>query len=62
MITTGGKNTAVVGVDGNFDDCQTGVKAIFAGELLPIFLLRILSIGAVYYHRSFIISMRMVRW
>ena len=32
MVTTGGKNTAVVGVDGNFDDCQNGVKAIFSGE------------------------------
>lgn len=30
MNTTEGKNTYVVGVDGNFDDCQTAVKKIFA--------------------------------
>ncbi len=30
MVTTGGSNTHVIGVKGNFDDCQTGVKAIFA--------------------------------
>ena len=29
MITEKGKNTKVVGVRGNFDDCQSGVKAIF---------------------------------
>ena len=29
MVTEPGKNTMVVGVDGNFDDCQTGVKNIF---------------------------------
>jgi len=29
MITEKGKNTEVIGVDGNFDDCQTGVKNIF---------------------------------
>ena len=29
MCTTKGKNTAVVAVKGNFDDCQTGVKKIF---------------------------------
>ena len=29
MITQKGDNTEVVGVDGNFDDCQTGVKKIF---------------------------------
>lgn len=32
MLTTEGKNTAVVGVFGNFDDCQTAVKRIFADE------------------------------
>ena len=30
MLTTGGANTSVVGVKGNFDDCQTMVKDIFA--------------------------------
>lgn len=29
MVTEKGKNTFVVGVDGNFDDCQTGVKRLF---------------------------------
>lgn len=29
MITQKGDNTMVVGVDGNFDDCQSEVKAIF---------------------------------
>lgn len=29
MITEKGRNTRVVGVMGNFDDCQSGVKAIF---------------------------------
>ncbi|MFW6253687.1 MAG: threonine synthase [Chitinivibrionales bacterium] len=29
MVTTTGNNTHVVGVRGNFDDCQTGVKEIF---------------------------------
>ena len=30
MVTTGGKNTKVISVRGNFDDCQTGVKQIFS--------------------------------
>lgn len=30
MITTGGNNTHVIAVDGNFDDAQTGVKELFA--------------------------------
>lgn len=30
MVTQEGNNTLVVGVKGNFDDCQTGVKEIFA--------------------------------
>ncbi|MFW6381508.1 MAG: threonine synthase [Bacillota bacterium] len=29
MITTGGNNTEVVAVRGNFDDCQTAVKGVF---------------------------------
>ncbi len=29
MVTTEGANTRVVAVRGNFDDCQTGVKALF---------------------------------
>ena len=30
MVTTGGANTHVIAVNGNFDDAQTGVKRIFA--------------------------------
>lgn len=30
MVTTGGKNTHVLAVKGNFDDAQTGVKELFA--------------------------------
>ena len=32
MTTTGGGNTRVIAVEGNFDDAQTGVKALFASE------------------------------
>ncbi len=34
MVTQKGDNTFVVGVDGNFDDCQTGVKRMFSDETL----------------------------
>ncbi|MBN2738802.1 MAG: threonine synthase [Spirochaetales bacterium] len=34
MNSTDGQNTVVVGVRGNFDDCQTAVKAAFANEAL----------------------------
>ncbi len=30
MVTQKGDNTFVIGVDGNFDDCQTGVKKLFS--------------------------------
>ena len=32
MVTTGGSNTHVIGVRGNFDDAQTGVKRLFASQ------------------------------
>ncbi len=32
MVTTGGKNTHVIAVKGNFDDAQTGVKNLFSSE------------------------------
>ena len=34
MVTQVGANTHVVGIDGNFDDAQTGVKNIFADKVL----------------------------
>ncbi len=34
MATTDGRNTHVVAVKGNFDDCQTGVKELFGDESL----------------------------
>jgi L-threonine synthase (EC 4.2.3.1) len=30
MVTTGGENTHVIAVEGNFDDAQTGVKELFS--------------------------------
>jgi threonine synthase len=38
MVTTEGENTYVVGVEGNFDDCQNAVKALFADEAFRSFL------------------------
>lgn len=38
MVTQEGGNVAVCGVQGNFDDAQTGVKALFADETLKAFL------------------------
>ena len=32
MVTTGGNNTRVIAVRGNFDDAQTGVKELFGSE------------------------------
>ena len=32
MTTTGGSNTHVIGLNGNFDDAQTGVKQLFSSE------------------------------
>lgn len=34
MVTQKGKNTHVVGIHGNFDDAQTGVKKLFGDETL----------------------------
>ena len=34
MVTQKGDNTAVIGVTGNFDDCQTGVKKMFGDKKL----------------------------
>src|SRR5690554_1653342 len=34
MLTQEGRNTLVIGVDGNFDQAQSGVKAIFSDEEL----------------------------
>lgn len=32
MLTQKGANTSVVGIEGNFDDAQTGVKKIFGDK------------------------------
>ena len=34
MVTQKGKNTCVIGIEGNFDDAQNGVKKIFSDEAL----------------------------
>ena len=34
MVTQKGANTCVIGVDGNFDHCQTGVKKMFVDEAM----------------------------
>ncbi len=34
MVTQRGDNTCVIGIEGNFDDAQTGVKKIFTDEAL----------------------------
>ena len=38
MVTTDGRNTKVFAVRGNFDDCQTGVKALFLDSNLRDYL------------------------
>lgn len=38
MVTQEGSNVRVVGVSGNFDDAQSGVKAIFANENIGVVL------------------------
>ena len=38
MITQKGKNTYVVGIHGNFDDAQTGVKEIFGDKELAAYM------------------------
>ncbi len=42
MVTTTGSNTHVIGVEGNFDDAQTGVKALFSD---PAFHKRMDALG-----------------
>lgn len=40
MVTQQGDNTYVVGIEGNFDEAQSGVKAIFSDEVMREQLLR----------------------
>ncbi|MCM1175648.1 MAG: threonine synthase [Blautia sp.] len=40
MVTQKGKNTFVIGIHGNFDDAQTGVKKLFADKELERIMLR----------------------
>ena len=44
MVTTGGRNTHVIGVNGNFDQAQTGVKKLFGS---PAFHEKMDAIGRV---------------
>ena len=63
MVTQEGSNVAVCAVYGNFDDCQTGVKNVFAachGKELPVALSSANSINIgrlapqiMYYFRSY---------
>lgn len=38
MVTQKGENTFVVGITGNFDDAQTGVKKMFSDEKLASYM------------------------
>ena len=38
MVTQRGANTFVVGITGNFDDAQTGVKKMFSDETLAAYM------------------------
>ena len=69
MLTQKGENTNVVGIIGNFDDAQTGVKEMFHSKNLAermnakkdiSFPLPILLTLDVWYHRLFTTYMRMV--
>jgi len=40
MLTTAGNNTEVIGVKGNFDDCQNAVKEVFRDKKLKNLLLK----------------------
>lgn len=67
MVTQKGKNTCVIGIRGNFDDAQSGVKRIFGDEALRkelseagfAFLLQIRSISGGLFRRSYTTSMLM---
>lgn len=66
MLTQKGENTNVVGIVGNFDDAQTGVKNMFNSKELAEkdkkgyqFSSANSSISAVWFHRLFIMFMLM---
>ena len=68
MVTQKGDNTYVIGINGNFDDAQTGVKKIFGDKELEkghgmkpdsSSPLPILSISDVWFRRLFIMYMLM---
>lgn len=70
MVTQRGDNTYVVGIHGNFDDAQTGVKKIFADKELAAymderdssFLPPTLSTSGAWCPRSFIMFMPTHKW
>jgi threonine synthase len=56
MVTQPGGNLTVLGVEGDFDDCQSCVKAVFAdeafcGELLSEYNLRLSSANSINWGR-----------
>ena len=65
MVTQKGDNTCVIGITGNFDDAQTGVKKMFSDKELNEYLasrdisslLQTPSISDVLYHRWYIMYM-----
>ena len=67
MLTQKGANTSVVGISGNFDDAQSGVKKIFGDKNLPkswqaeaiSSLPQTPSTSVVSYHRLYTMYMRM---
>ena len=70
-MTQKGDNTNVVGIIGNFDDAQTGVKEMFPDskdlaelhecERISVSPLPIPLTSDVWYHRLFTTYMRMVK-
>ena len=53
MVTQKGANTHVIGIHGNFDDAQTGVKQLFNDKELAK------EMEEAGFHRSYIMYMRM---
>ena len=66
MVTQAGKNVKVCAVEGNFDDAQSGVKAIFAAMPEGLSSANSINIGrlvpqVVYYFSAYIDAVRLGR-